>query len=394
MTKKILFLSHSSELYGAERVLLQTIKSLSRKEFHPLLILPRKGPFHEEAKKHAVETHVVASQWWLTEKNRAWKQPLSWLWNLKSIVRIARLIKEKDVDLVYSNSAVNFCGALAAKWRKVPHIWSIHEILRASDTSLRFLLGRKLLVAFLSAFSTRIIAYSDSAAQPFLETKKARIVPMGFKWDHGDRGLKGILREKFGLSAADFVLGSVGKIYPLKGQENLVESIGIIKKTCPDVKLVIVGDVGDKRYFRGIKGTIAALGLEKDVIFLGYQREIFGILSMLDLLVIASEEESFGRVAVEAMSVQTPVLAVRKDALAEVITAGENGFLVDSPDPKTLAEAICSIRENPERTRKVAEESARFVREKFTVENQMRMTEGIIRECLEMGVERAGEDSP
>lgn len=385
MIKKILFLSHSSELYGAERVLLQVLTSLSRKEFQPVLVLPRRGPFLEEAKKLAVETFVVPSKWWLTEKAGIWKQPFSWLWNIKSVARIARIIKQKDIDLVYSNSAVNFCGALAAKWQKVPHVWSIHEILGCNDAPVRYLFGKRALLSLLSALSARIIVYSEAAGQPFRNKEKVRLVPMGFKWSLGERGLKEMLRQKFGLSKEDYIIGIVGKIYPEKGQDKLVESIDLLQRDCPDIKLLIVGDVGNRRYFDRIKGFVSTRNLEKHVIFIGYQPDISGALSLMDLLVVPSSVESFGRAAVEAMSVQIPVLAVRKGAAAEIIEAGENGFLADSPDPPVLAEAIRSIREDPQLTRTAAEKGSRLVREKYTIERQMEKTEEILRESFGEG---------
>jgi GT2 family glycosyltransferase/glycosyltransferase involved in cell wall biosynthesis len=394
MRKKILFLSHSSELYGAERVLLQVLTSLSRKEFQPFLVLPRRGPFLDEAKKLAVETFVVPSKWWLTEKAKIWKQPFSWLWNIKCIFRIARLIKQKNIDLVYSNSAVNFCGALAARWHKVPHVWSIHEILGREDAPLGYLFGKRALLSLLSALSTRIIVYSEAAGQPFRNKEKVCLVPMGFKWSLGERGLKEMLRQKFGLSKEDYVIGTVGKIYPEKGQDKMVESIDLLQKDCPGIKLLIVGDVGNRRYFDRIKRFVSTRNLEKHVIFAGYQPDISGILSLMDLLVIPSSVESFGRVAVEAISVQVPVLVVRKGAAAEIVEAGENGFLVDSPDPPVLAEAIRSIRENPQLARRVAEKGSHLVREKYAIERQMEKTEGIIRESLgQGGHEKRGESA-
>lgn len=382
MRKKILFFSHSSELYGAEKALLQTIEGLTKQEFQPILVLPRTGPLQYEAEKIGVQTLLVPSQWWLTEKNRIWKQPLSWLWNLKGIARIARLIKRKNIDLVFSNSAVNFCGALAAKWKRVPHIWSIHEIIGTKNAPVRFLFGKRALVLLLSALSNMVIVNSETTGRPFRGKDKVRIVPIGFKWSLGDRGLREMMRQKFGIMAADYAIGIVGKIYPEKGQKKVVESIDLITKTHPDVKLLVVGEVRDKRYFSKIQRFVSARGLKEHVIFAEYQSDIFGVLAMLDLLVVASCVESFGRVAVEAMSVKTPVLAVRKGATAEVITAGENGFLVDFPDPGMLADAILSIRENPEQIRMIAERGQKMVREKYTVEIQLIKTEGIIRKCL------------
>ena len=283
---------------------------------------------------------------------------------------------------MYTNSAVNFSGALAAKWKRVPHIWSIHEILGTKNAAVRFLLGKRILVSLLSVLSARIIVNSEATGQPFRGRDKVRIVPIGFKWSLGDRGLRQILRQKFGFKSTDYVIGIIGKIYPEKGQRKVVESISLVKKNNPDVKLLVVGEVRDRGYFKRIKRYISARGLEDHVSFTEYQQDIYGVLTLLDLLVIASCVESFGRVAVEAMSVKTPVLAVRKGATAEVISAGENGFLVDSPDPAMLADAILSIRENPEQTRMVAEKGYQIVREKYTVENQMKRTEEIIRESL------------
>jgi glycosyltransferase involved in cell wall biosynthesis len=383
MKSKILFFSHSAELYGAEKALLQTIEGLTRQEFQPILILPRTGPLQYAAEKLGVQTLLVPSQWWLTEKNRIWKQPLSWLWNMRGIARIARLIKQKDIDLVFSNSVVNFCGALAAKWKRVPHIWSIHEILGAKNAPVRFLFGARALVLFLSALSNMVIVNSETTGHPFKRKANVRIVPIGFKWSLGDRGLREMMRQRFGLTAADYVIGIVGKIYPEKGQKKVVESIDLVTKIHPDVKLLVVGEVRDKGYFNKIQRFISARNLKEHVIFAEYQPDIFGVLAMLDLLVVASCVESFGRVAVEAMSVKTPVLAVREGATAEVITAGENGFLVDSPDPGMLTDAILSIRENPEQIRMIAEKGQKMVREKYTVEIQLLKTEGIIRKCLE-----------
>jgi glycosyltransferase involved in cell wall biosynthesis len=387
MRKKILFLSHSSELYGAEKALLQTIEGLKKRDFEPVLVLPRTGPFQKKAEKLGVETVLVPFKWWLTEKNRVWKQPLSWLWNLNCIVKIARLVEEKSIDLVFSNSAVSFCGALAARWKRVPHIWSIHEIIGGENAPVRFLLGKGALVSFVSAFSMKIIVNSKTTGRSFGENKKVHVVPNGFVWSPQDRGLQGFYRQKYGYTSEDFVLGIIGKIYPEKGQMNVVEAIDRVVKTHPDTMLFVVGEVRHNKYFRGIQRFIADRKLEKNVIFKDYVPEIYDVLAFLDLLLVASNVESFGRVAVEAMSVKTPVLAVRTGAMAEIIVAGENGFLVDSSDPELLAEAILSIRGDPERMRKVVEKGDWVVREKFRNEDQIDKVEKIVRVCLGMNAE-------
>jgi glycosyltransferase involved in cell wall biosynthesis len=223
---------------------------------------------------------------------------------------------------------------------------------------------------------------SETTSQPFGGNRKVQTVSIGFKWSLQDRGLREIYRQKFGFIPTDFVIGIVGKIYPEKGQKQLVESLAMVKTAHPEVKLLVVGDVGDIGYFKKIQRFIKGRELTERVIFTDYQSKIFDILALLDLLVVASRVESFGRVAVEAMSVKTPVLAVRSGAMAEVITAGENGFLIDSPDPRVLAEAILFIQNNPDINRTVIEKAYRQVRDKYTVENHINTTEKIVRECL------------
>ncbi len=383
MKRNILFVSHSAELYGAERVLLWTIGGLNKEKFHPILVLPRSGFLGELANKWGAETFYVPSKWWITEKGKIWKQPFSWLWNLKSLVQICRLIERKKIDLVFSNSAVNFSGALAAKWKKVPHIWSVHEILEGPSSPVSFLFSKKALLGIISALSTRIIVYSDTTGRPFKKKYKLRKVRMGVRGDQKEGVSSRTLRRRFGFDPGDFVIGVVGKIYPEKGQKEIVEAVNMVVKTYPRVRLMIVGEVRNSSYQRKIQKYISRNHLEKHVVVTGYHPDIYPLLSMLNLLVVASNVESFGRVALEAMAARTPVLAVRRGGISEVISPGEDGFLVESRNPKALARGICSILENPEHASKIVERGYQKVREKHSLENQMRRTEEVLWECLE-----------
>ena len=296
---------------------------------------------------------------------------------------MSRLIDENNIDLVFSNSAVNFTGALAARWKNVPHIWSVHEILEGPSSAVRFLLGRRALLGIISALSARIIVNSDTTGFPFKKRKKLRKVNIGVRGNNEYIISKEALRQRFGFDPKDFVIGVVGKIYPEKGQKEVVEAVNLMVKTYPQVKLLIVGEVRNAGYQRKIQRYILANHLERHVTVTGYHTDIYTILSMLNLLVVASTVESFGRVALEAMAVRTPVLAVRKGGISEVISPGESGFLVESRDPKVLAQGICSVLDSPEQASRIIEKGYQEVQEKYSVENQIRCTEEVLKECLE-----------
>ena len=144
--KTVLFVSHSSELNGAERMLLDVLRGLDRGKFRPLLALPRTGPLQREAEETGIATRVLPMKWSLTERSKTWKQPLTRAWNIPGVIRMARLIRNEAVDLVVTNTSAIWTGAFAARRAGVPHVWFVHEILDGENPLLSHILGRKALI--------------------------------------------------------------------------------------------------------------------------------------------------------------------------------------------------------------------------------------------------------
>lgn len=382
MIRNILFLSHSSELNGAELMLLQTIEKLDRSRFCPFLVIPCSGPLEDEAGNAGVDTKVIPMKWWLTEWRKIWLQPVSWIWNVRSILRISRLISQWKIDLVFSNSLASFSGAFAAKVRKHPHIWSVHELPGGKHSVIRFLFGRRALVKLVSCLSEAVIVNSRDVQKFFPCQKKVNLVYNGIESDPKILLPDSTIRESLGLKKDDFVLGIVGKIYKGKGQREVLLATGLIARKFPHMKLLVVGEVRNKWYNRKLQKIVRQLGLESRVIFTGFRKDILDVLKVVDLLIIASTVETFGRTAIEAMSVQTPVLAVGAGGIPEIITHGQNGFLAESRDPKVLARVIVEILEKPEKAARASEEGLRIVRERFCLKKQVEDIENIFERSL------------
>ena len=381
--RRVLFVSHSAELNGAERFLLDVLREIDRVRFAPTLVVPRPGPLADEAAVAGVPVRVVPMKWWLTEKGRAWKQPLAWALNRRAVASLERYVRDFEAELVFSNSAATFAGALAARRARVPHVWFIHEILDGDRPFLHYLFGRRRLAAFIRGHSARVVANSRTTARAFGGPAGVEIVYNGLPAPRSRPADKGAWRRAMGFPAGDRLAGVVGKIYAGKGQRKAVEALAVLKDRFPGLKLVLIGETRDPHYRRTIEEAVAALGLSDRVIFAGYQADLAAVLASLDLLLVPSSVESFGRAALEAMAAGIPVVAAPAGGLLEFVRPGETGFLAASERAESLAAAAALVLEDPARARAVAERAAVEAVERFSLATEVRTLERIMEEALE-----------
>ena len=96
-------------------MLIQTLERLDRTRFNPVLVIPRPGPLNKYADDSGIETLIVPMKWWLSGRSLVWRQPIAWIWNIKSVKILVDIIRKRNIHLVFTNSAVGFSGALAAR---------------------------------------------------------------------------------------------------------------------------------------------------------------------------------------------------------------------------------------------------------------------------------------
>lgn len=166
------------------------------------------------------------------------------------------------------------------------------------------------------------------------------------------------LRARFGLAEDAPVVGMIGNIKGWKGQETLVRAIDRVRETCPDVRCLLVGATApaDEPYERELKALIADRGLERHVVFTGFQKNVADFIAMVDVVVHASVlPEPFGRVILEAMACRKPVIGARAGAIPEIIDEGVTGLTFPPGEAEPLAEAILGLVRDRERARRMGE---------------------------------------
>src|SRR5262249_984345 len=136
-------------------------------------------------------------------------------------------------------------------------------------------------------------------------------------------------RKRSGLRLAppqSRVLMHASNFRPVKNIPQVIHIFAEVRRRIP-TKLVMVGDGPEKA---GAEQPVAELAVERDVLFLGNQDCMEELLPLADVFLLPSSSESFGLVALEAMSAEVPVVASNAGGLPEVVDHGSTGFLHDS----------------------------------------------------------------
>jgi glycosyltransferase involved in cell wall biosynthesis len=171
------------------------------------------------------------------------------------------------------------------------------------------------------------------------------------------------LRRELNVGA-NFVIGTMGRLVPVKGLEVFLTAARIIRDQKQHVKFVIVGD-------GPLKETLQALachsGLEQDILFLGHRDDSYDVLAMMDLFVLPSFSEGIPMVLLEALALARPVIASRVGGIPEVVEDRVSGWLVEPGREEQLAEACLALMEDYETAKRFAVAGQQCVRERFSV---------------------------
>ena len=170
------------------------------------------------------------------------------------------------------------------------------------------------------------------------------------------------------------IIMHISNFRPVKRVDDAVRVFARINREVPS-RLVLIGD-GPER--GRVLQTAEDEGIANRVLFLGKQESVAEILACADLFLLPSATESFGLVALEAMSCGVPVIATRVGGVPEVIPEGDAGYLAEVGDVQTMAEQGLRILKDPAEWRRMSE-NARSAAEKYSTEHVVPMYEDYYR---------------
>jgi glycosyltransferase involved in cell wall biosynthesis len=176
------------------------------------------------------------------------------------------------------------------------------------------------------------------------------------------------LRKELGLSAKDFVVGTVGRFDPIKNLTLLVKSLALAGKKIESIKGLLVGD---GPLFNEIRNFIDDLELSQRVMLPGYRDDARSLIKCMDLFILSSYSEGTSMALLETMAAGVPAVVTDVGGNPELIKDGETGWVVPSDDVEYLTEAILEAVANSAVSRDRAEAARRCFQESFAFEKMI-----------------------
>jgi glycosyltransferase involved in cell wall biosynthesis len=154
----------------------------------------------------------------------------------------------------------------------------------------------------------------------------------------------------FRVDSDDIICTIVGQLIPRKGHARALRAFAEAIKSVPRIRLVLAfpeGELLARGNLTFLKNLVQVLKCGDRVTFAGCVKDIARLLKESDFVIVPSEREPCGRIAVEAMLMKRAVLAFHTDALEEIVADGQTGLLVPAGNINCLMDAIICLANNP-----------------------------------------------
>lgn len=372
--KRILYLHAGAEMYGADKVLLELIKGLDSKEFEAHVILPNDGVLVEALRqvgaKVSVLDYPILRRKYFNPKGIA-DYIRSYNFYAKQIALYAR---EHSIDMVHNNTAAVLEGIYLKRKLKLPLIWHVHEIIvkpKAISDFINMLMGR---------YADKIVTVSQAVANhikqsPFIKDSQVEVIYNGvdnavyYPMDASS------IREKFDIAQDALVIGMIGRVNAIKGQNDFIEAIEPLLEKNEQAVAFLAGGVfpGEEWRLEELDKRIASSSVVSQIHRIDYYDKTSELYNMFDIFVLPSiKPDSLPTVVLEAMACSKPVVGYNNGGIAEMVVDDKSGCLVKPNRPQELSNAISLLLDSSEKREKFGRVGYQRQRELFSLESYIK----------------------
>ncbi len=355
---------HANTIGGSLHSVLDLLRHFDRSEFDALVALPAPGDCAQRVR--ALDLPVCCQP--SLPASRSWRY-------LACVFAWIRLLRQRNVDLLYCVDHTQWRAAAltAANLLGIPavvHVRSPVSHERARDPSLS------------SAWVVGNSRASLRNMQNRIPERRTALIYNFVDFDVFQPGPD--LRERW-FGESGLIAGFLGMFRPEKGIAEFIDAARIVRGRRSDIHFVAIGDDAPntsrshrdamKRYAQNPDGS-------SPVQFVGFRDDVAELLRSLDVLVVPSHDEGFGRVILEANAVGVPVIGADAAGIPEVIEPGATGCLVPVRNATALAAAILHVMDDEGFRQRVADTAPQRVRMRFDPARQIGRLHEVWRQAL------------
>lgn len=383
----IAFVDHAAQIGGAEKSLLELTAYLDRARFQPVILHQPGAEWVPDDPTGLRFVPGVPPSSLYDERRSELSSGLRG--NLMRALRAAAIVRGLRRELgalrpalVHSNTTkMHLIAGAAARLRRLPVVWHMRDLLTESA-------ARGWLARAVRRIRPEVIAISEAVAGQFAGLPcRVHLIPNGIPLERFAPGPPPEnLREELGLPPGAPLACVVGRLTPWKGHQALLRAWMQVIEALPEARLLVVGEVAfwDAAYEQELRDLATALKVGDRVLWLGFRDDVADLLRLSDLLVLPSVDEPFGRVIIEAMAVERPVVATASGGVPEIVVEGETGLLVPPHEHGPLAEAIVAVLGDPASAASMGVAGRKRALERFDVRRVASQVEGLYSELLGM----------
>jgi glycosyltransferase involved in cell wall biosynthesis len=306
--------------------------------------------------------------------------------------RLVPILRKRHIDILHSHMFQSSRVASLVGWFcRVPVIVEtphLRELWRTGWPKGSFFVDR-----LVGRFVDYYVAVSEAngrylIGEKRLPARKVSVICNGTDFRRFDvtRSTRAELRRSLGIGDNDPVLAVLARLEPQKGHHIILEALPVIRRECPQVRLVCVGEGALRNQ---LEMQVHSLGLEECVRFVGYQSNPAEWLALADVTVLPSYFEGLPIAAIESLAAGKPIVATAVDGTPEVVVDGKTGLTVPPGNPQALAAAVCRLLQEPELRQALGSAGRQWVVEHFSLEQQVRETQALYLNALRRQRRRA-----
>lgn len=366
---RVLHLRASNIFSGPEALILDLMKYGNRSKIQPFLARINRGEF-ETSQKFVEAARALQVETTLLRYKRRF--------GIGLLFQAYTFAKKHEIGIFHSHSyrddVITALVARRAGARKVAtvHGWIGRDYWQKS-LDIRLLRGFDAVIAV----SEEIY---DELAEAGTASKRLHFIPNGVDFNIFKKGENGGLRDQFGYSDEDFVIGMLSRVEPEKNIDLLINIAGRVLELTPEARFLVVGDGTQMKY---LKDLARARGVAGRFNFTGFRDDVNDLLQTIDVFCVPSTTEGLPRSLLEALACEKVVIASRVGGMPGAVRDGESGLLLDEPTEACLLKAITHTWEMGQAARaEMGRRGRAFAQERFDIVDMVRKTEDVYREVV------------